>query len=81
MPGPRRRIEPRPPVGLESLNGASISVLNGTFDGGMGPNYSNTEIGASVQLGVVGADVTVDPLEILDCLAGFIFLDITDDDL
>ena len=39
------------------------------------------EIGGSLGLGVVEADVSIHPVEILDAVLGFFFIDITDDDL
>ena len=39
------------------------------------------EIGGSLGLGVIEADVSIHPVEILDAVLGFFFLDITDDDL
>lgn len=39
------------------------------------------EIGGSLGLGVVEADVSIHPVEILDALLGFFFIDISDDDL
>ena len=81
LPGPRQRVTPRSPVGLESYNGISVSVADATFDGGVGPNYSPTEVGASVQLLLVGVDVDFDPVELVDFLGGFFFLKIRKDDL
>jgi len=39
------------------------------------------EIGGSLGAGVIEADVSVHPVEILDAVLGFIFIDICDDDL
>ena len=39
------------------------------------------EIGGSLGLAVIEADVSIHPVEILDAVLGFFFLDITDDDL
>ena len=39
------------------------------------------EIGGSLGLGVIEADVSIHPVEILDAVLGFFFIDITDDDL
>ena len=39
------------------------------------------EIGGSLGLGVIEADVSVHPVEILDAVLGFFFIDISDDDL
>ena len=39
------------------------------------------EIGGSLGVGVIEADVSIHPVEILDAMLGFFFIDITDDDL
>ena len=39
------------------------------------------EIGGSLGLGVIEADVSIHPVEILDAVLGFLFIDICDDDL
>ncbi len=43
-------------------------------------DYGATEFGVSVQALIVGFDVGVDPLEILDLVTGFVFIDLTGDD-
>jgi hypothetical protein len=48
---------------------------------GAGPGYSWTEIGLSLHLLIIGADVDVDPVEAVDFLAGFLTLDPRHDDL
>ena len=45
------------------------------------PDYSSTEIGGGVQAVLVGVEVGIDPLEIVDLLAGLFFIDLTDDDI
>jgi hypothetical protein len=80
LPGPRGRSLPILPVGLESHNGATVSVVDATVDGGIGPDYGSTEIGAGAQLGIIGLDLGFDPLELADFLAGVVTLDIQDDD-
>ncbi len=80
LPGPRMRTTPRSPIGLETNTGITLSVLDATIDGGFGPNYSPSEIGAGVQIGILGVDIGIDPVEILDLFAGIFTLDIRDDD-
>lgn len=80
LPGPRLRTTPRSPIGLETNTGITLSVLDATIDGGFGPNYSPSEIGAGVQIGILGVDIGIDPVEILDLVAGILTLDIRDDD-
>jgi hypothetical protein len=81
LPGPRNRPFPKLPIGLESRNGAQASVVDATVTGGIGPDYGPAEIGVGVQAVIVGLDVGVEPLEILDLLAGFFFINLTNDDL
>lgn len=80
LPGPRLRRMPRSPIGLENRLGASVSTLDATANVGFGPNYSETEIGTGVHLGVVGADVGFDPVEIVDFFTGFFLVDVREDD-
>ena len=80
LPGARRRVMPRSPIGLETNTGITVSVLDATIDGGFGPEYSPTEIGAGVHLAVVGVDVGIDPWEIVDFVAGIFTLGVRDDD-
>ena len=81
LPGPRLRPIVKPPVGLEDNQGIGVSIFDLTFDAGYGPDYSQTEIGASFQALIVGVDVDVDPIEILDFALGLVFIDIRGDDL
>lgn len=80
LPGPRQRPWIPIPVGLETHTGVTASVADATLDAGIGPDYSPTEVGASLHLLIVGADVGVDPMEIVDFLAGFILMDPRGDD-
>jgi hypothetical protein len=82
LPGPRQEPEIPIPVGVETHSGLTLSVWDATFDaGGVGPEYSPTEIGVNAHLLLVGADVTVDPVEIVDFLFGVFGVDISGDDL
>lgn len=81
LPGPRNRPLPKLPVGVESRSGLQVSLLDASATGGVGPDYGPAEIGAGVQAIMVGFDVGVDPLEILDLAAGFLFIDLRNDDL
>lgn len=80
LPGPRRRKLPRSPIGVESLNGAEISVVKATTGFGVGPDYSFSEIGVDAQLAIVGFAFGFDPAEMVDLLAGFLTIDLMDDD-
>lgn len=81
LPGPRNRPTIKLPAGLESRNGAAVSVVDASVDGGIGPDYGAGEVGLGVQLLIVGVDAGVDPLELLDAVLGLLTLDIRGDDL
>jgi len=81
IPGPRGEPSIPLPAGIENRAGAEVSVADLTADAGLGPGYGATEFGLGAQLVIVGADVGVDPLEIVDFLAGLLFLDLVGDDL
>jgi hypothetical protein len=80
LPGPRREPTINLPIGIENYVGAEVSVLDSSNEGRFSPNYSSTEIGVSVHPLLVGLDVAVDPLEVLDLAAGFLFIDLCGDD-
>lgn len=81
LPGPRLRPTFKLPLGLESHNGASVSLADATVDGGIGPDYSSTEFGAGFQLAIIGVDFGFDPVEIVDFLTGIVTVDLREDDL
>lgn len=81
LPGPRNRPLPKLPFGLESRSGLQASLVDATTTGGIGPDYGPAEIGAGAQLLFAGFDVGVDPLEMIDLVAGFFFINLTNDDL
>ena len=81
LPGPRNRPCVKLPVGLESKNGVDVSVVDATLSGGLDPDYGPAECGAGIQLAIIGFDFGIDPLEILDFLAGIFFIDLRNDDL
>lgn len=81
LPGPRMRPMPKLPIGLESYSGASASVVDATVDGGIGPGYSPSEFEGSFQLLLIGIDVGVDPVEVVDFAGGFFLWDPREDDL
>ena len=80
LPGPRQEPKIPLPAGLETYNGATLSFVHLATGAGLGPDYSPTEIGASLHLLIIGADVDVDPMEFIDLLAGLIALDPRHDD-
>lgn len=81
LPGPRQeRIIPIP-VGAEAKAGGALSVLDGMVKSNTGTDYSYTEIALESQLLLVGIDVGIDLVEIVDFFAGLVFLEIREDDL
>ncbi len=79
LPGPRVDKLFRSPVGIESYNGAVLSVLDATANAGFDPDYSDTEIGANLHLLFFGLDLSVDPVEIADFFTGFVLVDLRED--
>lgn len=81
LPGPRMGREIPIPAGLETKSGVEASVADATVEGTFGPGYSPTEVGLSLHPILVGADVGIDPVEILDFIVGIVNLDLRKDDL
>jgi hypothetical protein len=81
LPGPRNGPTPKLPVGLESQIGAQVSIADVTAEGAAGPDYGPAEIGLGAHVLLVGFDAGVEPLELLDLVAGLFFIDLRADDL
>lgn len=81
LPGPRGRHLPRLPVGLEARTGVEVSAADISTGGGLGPDYGTGECGIGLHAALLGVDVGVDPLELIDLVVGFVGLDPLDDDL
>jgi len=77
LPGPRRQRIINWPVGVEKIEHAQGEPRPRDD----APRYGIGEIGLGLQAAIVGADVGVDPWEIVDFLAGIITLDPVEDDL
>jgi len=80
LPGPRNRVLPRLPAGLESKSGVEVSAADVTLEAGLGPDYGAFECGFGFQAFIVGVDVGIEPWEILDLVTGLVTVDINDDD-
>jgi len=80
LPGPRGRVMPRLPIGLEARTGAAVSVVDASTGLGAAPDYGVAEVGLGLQAVLVGFDVGVEPWEFIDLLAGFVLLDPAGDD-
>src|SRR5262245_43216034 len=81
IPGPRREAKINWPFGLDSKNGAEISIIDASVEAGDEPQYGIAEFGIGAQVLIIGADVGVDPWEAVDFLAGIITIDPVNDDL
>ena len=46
----------------------------------MGPDYGVAEVGVGLHAALLGVDVGVDPLEIVDLVLGFLTIDLRGDD-
>jgi hypothetical protein len=79
--GPRLTPTLPLPVGTEALSGIEIAGASDVTEGPDAPVYGLAEVGVGVQAVLAGVDVGVSPVEVLDLVAGFLFFDITGDDL
>jgi hypothetical protein len=68
------------PLGVENNQGIEVSVADATTEAPDKPVTDPLEVGVETQLVLVGVNVSVETLEIVDLLAGFIFIDIRGDD-
>ena len=81
LPGPRRApVLPRL-VGREAWKGLMVMGVDATDETLYPAHYSDSEMTLGAQLLLVGLDVGLDPIELGDFLAGWVLIDITDDDL
>jgi len=80
LPGPRRRVQMRSPVGFEQEKGLMLMGVDATDDMNHEPGYSSSEFDIGAQLLIVGGEIGIDPVEIGDFLAGFLFIDPVGDD-
>lgn len=79
--GPRHEPRIPWPFGVETMEGLEFSVADSTDeDAPNGPNYGPLEVGLGIQLLVIGADLGVPLMEVVDLVAGLVFLDPMDDD-
>jgi hypothetical protein len=80
IPGPRGRPKINLPVGVENYAGVELSVVGTNDNKGTAPHYGALEVGAGFQAALLGLDLGIDPLEILDLATGLVFLDLIGDD-
>jgi hypothetical protein len=81
LPGPRLEPRIRSPLGFETYNGKYFPALEKLEDPTRNAQYSSTEIGLDAQAGILGLALSVDPVELYDFFAGFLFMEVRDDDL
>lgn len=81
LPGPRRGGAFVSPVGIETKSGIGLSLADISVEGGVGPDYSSTEVGVSLHALLVGVDIGFDPIELLDFVTNIIGIDLRDDDI
>ena len=77
LPGPRGNTEIPFPVGLESRGGAQASFADLTTGS---TYYDPLEVGLEAQPLIVGVNIGIGVFEILDFAAGFLCIDLQDDD-
>jgi hypothetical protein len=78
LPGPRTEPKLPLPIGVEARAGIGVTDLVDVAT--EGPAYGYGEVGVGFQALIVGVDVGVDPIEAVDLLLGFLFIDVTGDD-
>ena len=74
------RTEPRIPwpIGIESRAGvAAVADIDTEITA---PTYGYGEVGLGFHVALIGLDVGADPVEALDLVLGFLFIDLTGDD-
>lgn len=81
LPGPRGEARVPLPVGIETDAGIQAGLAKARTGDALGPGYGPAEIGVGVQAALVGIDLGVEPLELLDLVTGLVFVDLRGDDL
>jgi len=76
--GPRTKPRIPWPIGFEARAGIKATSLADVAT--EGPAYGYGEVGVGFQAAIVGVDVGVDVVEVLDLVLGLFFIDLTGDD-
>jgi hypothetical protein len=79
LPGPRGRPALPLPLGWEGKSGLDAGPI-GISSSSQAPHYGVGEVGAGVQIYMIGAEAGIDLYEIADFLAGFALVDFARDD-
>ncbi len=77
LPGPRGKAEIPWPVGIEKRGGVQASVVDMSSKE---TYYDPLEVGVEVHPLIVGLNIGIGVFEILDFAAGFLFIDLQNDD-
>jgi hypothetical protein len=77
LPGPRGKKRIPWPVGFDLRAGAQASIVDASSGT---PHYDFLEVGFETQLFLLGLNVGIGGIEILDFFTGFVFIDLMDDD-
>lgn len=80
FPGPRGKLGLRAPWGWENKRGLVVMGLDATDELPHAPVYERSEIGISLHLLLLGAELGVSPREFWDFWAGWVGLDPSNDD-
>lgn len=82
VPGPRLEPEINWPLGVETVAKAGATIVGADASvGNDGVPYGYGEVEFGLQAALVGFDVGVDVVEVLDLVVGILTFDITGDDL
>lgn len=80
IPGPRAEPSINWPFGIEGRAGLELGPADIAAEAG-DPDYGPFEFGLGVQLLIIGADIGIEPFEILDFALGLLTFDPSGDDL
>ncbi len=81
LPGPRGKPAIPMPFGMEDNSGKKITTKKTVEPPSeYTPYYGPLEVGAETQALLVGISLGVEPLELIDLVAGFLFIDLKGDD-
>ena len=79
IPGPRNERRLNLPVGMENYAGVGISVADAETEA-FGPGYGPLETGLGFHAALIGIDLGIEPLDLIDFVTGIVFIDIRNDD-
>ena len=80
LPGARQKRSIPWLAGFEAKAKAAASLYSTSAGISTGPEHSFSQIGIEAQAALVGLDVAIDPVEIVDFFAGIFLIEVRDDD-